>query len=99
MDNSLAAKVKLGMDAEKFVSSEIGQYLLKRAASESLAALEQMKTIDPTDAKTISKLQNNCKRFDELQQWLKEAINDGDMAYNHIVSDNEYDLSEETGNG
>lgn len=91
MDNKKVMNVKLGLDAESFVKSDLGQYLLERAATESLSSLEQLKDIDPSDTDKIRKIQAICKRMDDLQRWITEAINEGNNAYQQIVSDNELD--------
>ena len=43
--------IALGMEAEQFINSELGQYVLERAAIQVDAAKDELALIDPEDIK------------------------------------------------
>lgn len=71
------AEVQLGIEAEAFVHSKLGRYLIGRAEDERQRALEALATADPEDAKTIRQLQNQQWRANTVLGWLAEAIETG----------------------
>lgn len=79
--------VYLGVEAEKFMASPMGNYILTRAADHSYTAMEMLKDANPEDTDLIRKLQNEIHRFDDLERWLKEAIHLGDVAHQEIIDE------------
>ena len=71
------AEVQLGIEAEAFIHSAVGRYLVGRAEDERQRALEALGTVDPEDAKLIRELQNQHWRSNAVSGWLAEAIQDG----------------------
>ncbi len=67
--------VELGLDAEQFLASNLGKYIIERAEAEIESAIEQFKATDPEDAKAMRALQNIIARNESVQYWLADAIN------------------------
>lgn len=71
----------IGVEAEYFITNtRLGRYLIERAHSMRVAALEALATVDPTDAKAVREYQNAAKVTDLFVQWLDEAIASGQAA-------------------
>ena len=77
---ALHATIDFGMQAEAFLLSPIGRYLVKRAEGEIEQAVEGLKQADPDDSKSIRNLQNAVKVAESIQYWLAEAIQTGHNA-------------------
>lgn len=70
--------VALGLDAANFIEhTSLGKHLVERAHECRIRALEALADVDPDDAKTIRKLQNDARIPDLFLQWLDEAIANG----------------------
>jgi hypothetical protein len=69
--------VQFGIDVESFLQSAIGKFLTNRAESERTIMLEQLVIVDPEDAKAIRSLQHDIGVVDAIQQWLADAIEEG----------------------
>lgn len=74
-EQRLVERVKLGVMAENFVSSRLGEYLLDRASQEEADALQQLAIIAPSDSEGIRDLQAVVQRSRAFNQWLIDAIN------------------------
>ena len=77
-DNDTQAQ--LGVELERFKSSAVGRYLFERATDEIINATELLTTIEPTDVKGITELQNRVYRANAMMRWIYEGIEDGDFA-------------------
>jgi hypothetical protein len=71
------ATVELGLDAELFLKSPVGQYLLRKAEEERTDALADLVDASPADPEAIRALQSIIKRADSLLFWLHDAIQAG----------------------
>ena len=80
MDKNLLADAILGKDAEDFVQSEIGKYLIGCAEQETLDAITQLKKVYPWRRRKITELQNKIWRAESFQTWLAELIISGKQA-------------------
>ena len=78
------AEAILGKDAEEFLASELGRYLMGRAKQETEAATAQLKTCNPRDPDTISRLQGVIERYETFDVWLKELIVSGRVAKDNL---------------
>lgn len=83
---TLMAEAILGDDADKFLKTELGRYLLETAKQESLDALHELKSIDPTDTKKITELQNKIWLAESFEGWLVQLINAGQQARDILES-------------
>jgi ribonuclease HI len=76
--------VRFGIEAETFLESRIGRYLVNRSKEEVAAALEGLKKVDPCDHQQIVALQNVVYRAESIEAWLAEAIQEGWNTENNI---------------
>lgn len=77
-------EAQLGVEAENFKSSRLGQYLQERAESEIIEATEALCLVDPNDSKKIIELQNKVYRANSFIIWVFSAIEDGNFAIDEI---------------
>lgn len=73
----LMGKAAFGIEVESFLQGPVGKYLTRRAHLEVDEAVRELKTVDPTDTKKITELQNRIFRGESFDQWLAEAIQEG----------------------
>lgn len=72
--NEIQKKIALGFDVEAFFNSDLGKYLLGRAADEAINAMNELKDIDPTLTERIRTLQGIIARSEKFELWLQEAL-------------------------
>lgn len=87
MSDDLYAEAILGKDAEDFVTSQIGQYIIGCAEQEAADALNQLKTVYPWRRRKIAELQNKVWRAESMQSWLAELIIKGKQALQQLEED------------
>lgn len=87
--NQLKQQIDFGFQAEAFLRSEIGQYLVSRAEDDIANAVESLKTADPEDAHSIRAIQNQIKVAETIQYWLADAITAGENAQNQFIDQHE----------
>jgi len=71
---------QLGIEAEKFLSTDLGKFLLNKAAEELEQSYQGLLTVSPFDTDAIMQLQSKGQRAIQFQQWLNEAISNGKYA-------------------
>jgi hypothetical protein len=76
-DEKAMATIRLGIEVDNFVQSNIGTYLLAQAENEITAARIKLDDIDPEDSKSIRKLQNDIYCAKSFRAWLIYAVQDG----------------------
>ena len=69
--------VALGREAEGFIKSSLGRALLQRAKDEIAQAVEELKEVEPTDAKMVQHIQNRIWRAESFVVWLAEIVQVG----------------------
>jgi hypothetical protein len=74
------AEVRLGMQAEDFVRSPIGRYLLGRAQIEVDDATTKLKRVSPADTEAVRALQNRVLLMESFGGWIQDAIANGNNA-------------------
>jgi hypothetical protein len=74
------AEAVLGRDAEEFISSDIGRYLIGCAQEELGRAQDELAQVSPWRRNRIRQLQNQIWRAKNVQQWLTEVISAGRAA-------------------
>lgn len=84
MDKELLAEAIIGQDAEDFINSDIGQYLIGCAEQESLLAIDKLKTVYPWRRRRITELQNEIWRAESFKSWLAELVIKGRQAYQQL---------------
>jgi len=68
---------KLGIDAERFISSDVGKYIIAKAEHDANEAINKMKTVNTADSDAVSKIQSDLLIPDKIINWLSEVINEG----------------------
>ena len=76
----LVAEAILGKDAEEFLNSDIGRFLVGRAEEEATYAVFLLKTVHPWRTRRIKELQNKIWRAESFQLWLAEMVIRGNQA-------------------
>jgi hypothetical protein len=71
------ASAILGRDAEDFVKSELGRYVIGRAKKEKEEAQTLLNKTSPWRKNRIRQLQNEIWRAESLEMWICELIMDG----------------------
>jgi hypothetical protein len=92
MNEVLMAEAVLGRDAQDFVNSDVGRYILGRASQEKAEALEQLSRVSPWRRNRIRQLQNAVWRADSVALWIAELISSGRQA--ETVLEEERDASD-----
>jgi len=85
--NELFAEAILGRDAEDFIQSDIGQYLIGCAEQEAQEAMEKLKHVFPWRRRKIVELQNRIWRAESIQSWLAEIVIKGKQATQQLEGD------------
>lgn len=73
--------IALGVEAKKFLTSDLARYITNSAEAILLGAAEKLKSVDPHNSQEIARLQNIIKRFDHYEACLEELVTAGDSAY------------------
>jgi hypothetical protein len=76
-DDELLERAAFGKQVENFWGSRIGGYLRIRAQECYTAAIQELKSCDPTDTRLVQRLQGQVKVAEDFEQWLSEAVIDG----------------------
>lgn len=87
MNEELLASAVLGRDAEEFLASELGRYLVGRAEQDAAEAMDQLKRVHPWRRRKIQELQNTIRRSDSVRAWLAELVIDGRSAIAALEDD------------
>lgn len=81
----LFGQAQLTFVMEDWVRSPIGAYLVARAEKQRNDALEQLAVVSPEDAGEIRELQTRIRISDSWQQWIADAITEGQQAHKQLV--------------
>ena len=76
-EQTLIAEAVLGRDAQEFLASEIGRYLLGRAQIDEREAMESLVSVKWWRRRRIIELQSRIYRARSVRSWLAEIITDG----------------------
>jgi hypothetical protein len=87
--DELLAKVELGLDAQAFMRTKLGQYLIGRANEIVEEAVEKLKEADPDDTKAIRDLQNTIRLNESFMYWLADAVTQGQSAEELLIQQQE----------
>lgn len=79
-EQTLIAEAVLGRDAQEFLASEIGRYLLGRAQMDEREAMEALVSVKWWRRRRIIELQSRIYRARSVRSWLAEIISDGRSA-------------------
>lgn len=81
---TLYAEAALGKDAEEFLRSDLGRYMLARAEEEEREALEGLANVWPWRRRRIQQLQAQLWRARSFGGWLTEMVVIGRQALDHL---------------
>ena len=73
----LREAIGYGLDVEKFRHDTIGKMVWRRSQAEVWSALQDLKTADPDDAKSIRDLQFRIQVAEAVPGWLEEVFQQG----------------------
>ena len=76
-----------GKEVEFFLNTPLGKYLVKRSEDEADLAMDMLKRTSPWRKNRIYYLQNRIKVAESFQQWLADAVMDGQQALNILEGD------------
>lgn len=80
----LYAEAILGKDAEDFLASDVGRFLIGRAEQEVAEAMDELKRCHPWRTRKLRELQNRIWRAESVQGWLGELIIRGRQALSQL---------------
>lgn len=80
----LLAEAMLGRDAEDFLNSDIGRYIVGRAEQEAAEAAELLAKVSPWRRRRIAQLQNEIWRANSVKGWLAEMVTSGKAAFHAL---------------
>lgn len=80
----LFATARFGMELETAKDSPLYQFLIDRARDAANQAMLDLVAADATDVGGIMSFQNEVKRLQDIERWLDEAINAGQLAYDEL---------------
>jgi hypothetical protein len=84
--------IVLGADAEEFLRSDVGQYILARSEQEIIENLGELRNADPTEQDEIRKLQGNINVAEKAVVWLQQAIEEGKEEFRKRRAEEEDDV-------
>ncbi|WP_282460103.1 hypothetical protein [Mycoplasmopsis arginini] len=84
MTKELFAEAILGKDAEEFINSELGRFLIGRADQEIEEAVNELKICYSWRTRKIKDLQNRIWRAESFQNWLGELVIRGRQAMTQL---------------
>lgn len=85
LPNPAMSEVSLGIDAEAFVLSPLGKYLVACSEREVEDAVEKLKRVDPRDVHKVATLLHAIRVAEAVPRWLAEAIQAGHNAEQQMV--------------
>lgn len=69
--------IELGKEVEAFIGSKIGRMIIEKAENDRARAMRALGEADPTDAKLISKIQQDYNTPNKVLMWLLSAKEEG----------------------
>lgn len=84
-NHELWEKAIFGKQVDEFLSSQIGQFLIKKAQNDWQIAVQCLRECESKD---LLKFQSDMKRAESIQGWLIEAVEEGLRALN-LIQENE----------
>lgn len=60
---------------------------MRKAREQSQTAIDQLKTVDPENAKAVRALQNQVMLADSIAGWLGDVVHEGQVALEALKED------------
>lgn len=79
--------VETGIDAEAFVQSALGRYIVKRSEEERERAVTALIEADASDVNKVRALQLDIRVIDAAQQYIADAISEGQAMAEALVEE------------
>lgn len=81
---ALYAEAMLGKDAEEFIGSDLGRYMIGRAEQEEREAMDLLTKVWPWRRRRIQELQNRIWRTQQFKAWMVELVQIGRQAMDQL---------------
>lgn len=91
LDDMDVQKAQLGIEADAFRRSNLGRFLIDRAAVEIEQQMQALKDADSDDAKLNRDIRMRIKVAEQFTTWIEEAIRSGIEAERRINAEDAYD--------
>lgn len=86
----LLSQVQLGIDAEQFLASNLGGYLVEQLIEQRRDALNQLEDVDPFDNQAVRKCQDNARVPALCLQIIADCIQEGKQAERMLLDENSF---------
>ena len=90
MQDSLLEKARLGIEADTFLSSNLGRKLIEKSREETEKACVRLLEVDPTDARAIARCQMDALVSQKAIEWLAIMVQEGNIAEMQIREEDAY---------
>ena len=87
-ERTMFSEAAMGRDAQEFLKTDIGRYLIGCAKQEADDAMHDLKTVHPWRRRRITELQNKIWRAESFRGWLADLILQGKAA-EHTLDERE----------
>lgn len=84
MTAELWAEAEMGRDAEDFLKSDLGRFIVGRCDQDIADAQEKLSNVSPWRRNRIRQLQNEIWRARSVRQWIAELVIQGREAEKQI---------------
>lgn len=86
IERDLVHKAAAGEDIRDARKQQAFQLLLGAAKERAIAARNKLVTVDPHDWKKVQHLQNEVSRYEEMADWLRTAVLQGEQAFAQLAA-------------
>jgi hypothetical protein len=82
--DELLSIARMGVDAEAFVRTPLGKFLMDKADSEIMDATSELIGADPEDVKANRDIRNRIHVANMFRTWMRDAIEIGRAAHEQL---------------
>lgn len=83
-DDELLSMARMGIDAESFMRTPLGKFLIKKADDEIAAATEELIEADSSDTKVNTEIRNRIHIARMFKVWMCDSITIGHSAHDQL---------------
>lgn len=80
VERDLVERAAKAYDIKDATKNAAFQVLFAEAKSAAIAARNELVAVNPRDWRAIERLQNEVKRYEEMADWIRVALAEGDNA-------------------
>lgn len=84
-EEALFATAVLGENARRFMTTDVGVYVLARAAEQIAQAKNELLKTPSWRKRKITNLQNQAKIAQNTIMWLNELLDDAEIAHDRLL--------------